>query len=226
MTRKPAPQPTEHRRRTQSERRTETVELLLDATIATIAELGYHRATTAEICARASVTQGALFHHFKSRVDLVLAALQQMTERRIVRYVEFAEGIRSGVGDPLDLLRMVGLLARDEVAAVWAEITVAARTDPELRERIAEAIETRWTLIRAAAGTFPGLAVMDPLQREVWLQLLRGTIEFSPLIEPLQPDGAGEALDERRNRALLALAGHLGARFTAPDDHQSERAFQ
>jgi AcrR family transcriptional regulator len=215
MTRQPAPQTSEHHRRTQSERRAETVELLLDATIATIAELGYHRATTAEICARAGVTQGALFHHFKARVDLVLAALQQMTEQRIARYVEFAEGIRAGSGDPLDLLRMVGLLARDDVAAVWAEITVAARTDPELRERVAQAIETRWALIRAAAGTFPGLAVMEPLERDVWLQLLRGTIEFSPLIEPLQPDGDGEELDERRNRALLALAGHLGARFPA-----------
>lgn len=216
MTPQPAPEPSEHRRRTQSERRAETVELLLDATIATIAELGYHRATTSEICARAGVTQGALFHHFKSRLDLVLASLQQMTDRRIARYVEFAEGIRAGAGDPLDLLRMVGLLARDEVAAVWAEITVAARTDPELRERVAEAIETRWTLIRAAAATFPGLAVMEPHQRDVWLQLLRGTIEFSPLIEPVRPGDHGEEFDERRNRALLALAGHLGGRFSTP----------
>ena len=75
MTRQPAPQSSEHPRRSQSERRAETIELLLDATIATIAELGYHRATTAEICARAGVTHGALFHHFETRIDLVLAAL-------------------------------------------------------------------------------------------------------------------------------------------------------
>jgi AcrR family transcriptional regulator len=216
MTQLPEPQSSEPTRRSQSERRTETIELLLDATIATIAELGYHRATTAEICARAGVTHGALFHHFDSRVDLVLAALQRMTEQRISQYVEYAEGVRTGAGDTLDLLRMVGLLARDDVATVWAEITVAARTDPELRERVEPAINARWTLIRAAAGAFPGLAVMEPLQRDVWLQLLRGTIELSPVIAPLQPDVDADELEERRNRALIALAGHLGGKFAAP----------
>ena len=133
----------------------------------------------------------------------MLAALERMTERRIARYVEFAEGVDAGGGDPLDLLRMVGQLARDDVATVWAEITVAARTDPELRERVEPAIDARWALIRAAAAAFPGLAVMEADRRDVWLQLMRGTIELAPLIEPVLPSGDDEELDERRNRALL-----------------------
>ena len=149
-----------------------------------------------------------------------------MTEQRISRYVEFAEGVRAGAGHPLDLLRMVGRLARDDVAIVWAEITVAARTDPELRERVESAINARWALIRAAAAAFPELAVMEPLQRDVWLQLLRGTIELSPLLTPLQPDGDTEEVDERRNRSLIALAGHLGRGSPRPDVNRSERAFQ
>ena len=53
--------------------------------------------------------QGALFHHFDTRIDLVLAALQRMTERRIARYVEFAEPTAAECGRPLDpCLRMVG----------------------------------------------------------------------------------------------------------------------
>ena len=140
-----------------------------------------------------------------------------MTEQRIARYVEFAEGVQAGAGDPLDLLRMVGRLARDDVADVWAEITVAARTDPELRERVEPAIDARWALIRAAAAAFPGLAVMEPLQRDVWLQLFRGTIELSPLIDTAATRRrAPRSVDERRNRALIALAGHLGARFATP----------
>ena len=209
----PAPQEGEHRRRSQSERSAETIEALLDATIATISELGYHRATTAEICARAGVTHGALFHHFTTRVDLVIASLQRMTEQRISRYVAFAEGVRGGAGDPLDLLRVVGQLARDDVAAVWAEITVAARTDPELRERVEPAINARWALIRAAADAFPGLAVMESHQRELWLQVVRGTIELAPLIEPVLPNGDDRQLEEGRHRALLALARHFGAQF-------------
>ncbi len=183
----------------------------------TIAELGYHRATTAEICARAGVTHGALFHHFKTRVDLVLAALQRMTERRISRYVEFAEEVQAGAGDPLDLLRMVGQLARDDVAIVWAEITVAARTDPELRDRVEPAIDARWALIRAAAAAFPGLAVMEPRRaRRVAAADARhdrtGTV-----------DRTAAAQRRRRGRSTSAATGrcspsprHLGARFAGP----------
>jgi AcrR family transcriptional regulator len=203
-------------RRTQAERRAETTEALLDATIEAIAELGYHGATTAEICARAGVTHGALFHHFETRIDLVLAALGRMTEQRVANYVEFAAG--HAAGKPIELLRTVWQLARDRVAIVWAELTIAARTDPELRARVQPALDARWALIRAAADAFPALAVMEPAARDVWLQLMRGTIELSPVIEPLLGDGdVGRIADgqERRDRALLALAEHLGARIPA-----------
>src|SRR5262245_4162736 len=137
---------TAERRRTQAERRAETTEALLDATIEAIAELGYHGATTAEICARAGVTHGALFHHFDTRVDLVLAALARLTERRIANYVEFAAQVHAA-GKPIELLRMVWQLARDRVAVVWAELTFAARTDPELRAHVQPALDARWALI-------------------------------------------------------------------------------
>jgi AcrR family transcriptional regulator len=209
----------EPRRRTQAERSAETTEALLDATIEAIAELGFHGATTAEICARAGVTHGALFHHFDTRIDLVLAALGRMTQRRIASYVEFADQVRAA-GQPIDLLRMVWRLARDEVAVVWAELTIAARTDPELRARVQPALEARWALIRGAAEAFPALAMMEPRRRDVWLQLMRGTIELAPVLEPVLGDGDGDeggapVGDEARNRALLALAEHLGARFPA-----------
>jgi AcrR family transcriptional regulator len=206
---------TNERRRTQGERRAETTEALLDATIETIAELGYHGATTAEICARAGVTHGALFHHFETRIDLVLGALGRMTEQRVANYVEFATQVEA-VGKPIDLLRMVWQLARDRIAIVWAELTIAARTDPELRARVKPALDARWALIRSAAEAFPALAVMEPTVREVWLQLMRGTIELSPVLEPLLGNGDASLIaerDERRNRALLALAEHLGARL-------------
>jgi AcrR family transcriptional regulator len=207
----------EPRRRTQAERSAETTEALLDATIEAIAEVGFHGATTAEICARAGVTDGALFHHFDTRIDLVLAALARTTERRIAGYVEFAAQVRAA-GQPIDLLRMVWRLARDEIAVVWAELTIAARTDPELRERVRPALEARWALIRSAAEAFPALAVMEPRDRDVWLQLMRGTIELTAVLEPVLGDGAegeAEADDEHRNQALMALAEHLGARFPA-----------
>ena len=200
-------------RRTQPERRADTIDALVDATIATIAELGYHRATTAAICARAGVTQGALFHHFETRIDLVVAALQRLTEQRIANYVQFAATLQRHQGDPRTLLRMVGTLARDDVALVWAELTLAARTDADLAARLKPAIGARWELIRSAAAAFSGLAAMPDANREVWLQLLRGTIELAPVVESLQVEGDPTRLSEGRNAALLTLAEHLGARL-------------
>ena len=69
---------------------------------------------------------------------------------------------------------------------MWAEITVAARTDPELRERVQPAIDARWALIRCRRSGVPW-ARRDGVRphRDVWLQLMRGTIELAPLLEPL-----------------------------------------
>ena len=63
------------------------------------------------------------------------------------------------------------------------------------------------------AAAFSGLATMPDANREVWLQLLRGTIELAPVVESLQVEGDPTRLSEGRNAALLALAEHLGARL-------------
>jgi hypothetical protein len=56
---------------------------------------------------------------------------------------------------------------------------------------------------------------MEARPRDTWLQLMRGTIELSPVIEPVIGVGDQAERDVRLNRALLDLATHLGARFTA-----------
>src|ERR1700712_2304018 len=70
-------------RRTQVQRREETRAKLLDAVIACVDEFGYAGATTRRIADRAGVSMGAVTHHFPYRVDLVAAAVEELTERRI-----------------------------------------------------------------------------------------------------------------------------------------------
>ena len=48
---------------------------LLDATLQVIRTKGYMASTIDDICAVAGVTKGSFFHHFKGKVDLVLAAI-------------------------------------------------------------------------------------------------------------------------------------------------------
>lgn len=63
------PQP----RPTQEQRSEATRERLILATIDCIAEKGYAGASTAEISERAGVSSGARVHHFKAKLDLVIA---------------------------------------------------------------------------------------------------------------------------------------------------------
>jgi AcrR family transcriptional regulator len=49
-------------------------QLILDAALATFAKMGFEQTTTADICTRAGVSNGALFHHFPTK-DAIAEAL-------------------------------------------------------------------------------------------------------------------------------------------------------
>ena len=49
---------------------------LLDAALQVIRAKGYASTTVDDICRQASVTKGSFFHHFKSKDELALAAVE------------------------------------------------------------------------------------------------------------------------------------------------------
>jgi TetR/AcrR family transcriptional repressor of nem operon len=55
----------------------ETRQILLAAATARFREAGYVASSVEDICNAAGVSKGAFFHHFKSKEDLALAALEQ-----------------------------------------------------------------------------------------------------------------------------------------------------
>src|SRR4030081_3192822 len=61
--------PAVKRHRTQAERSEHTRELLLDATIDCLVEVGYARTTVHEICLRAGLSRGAQQHHFTTKAE-------------------------------------------------------------------------------------------------------------------------------------------------------------
>ena len=64
--------------RTQQQRREETIARLLDASIDTIIEVGYARATAKVITQRAQVSDGALFRHFATMGDFMAATAHEV----------------------------------------------------------------------------------------------------------------------------------------------------
>jgi AcrR family transcriptional regulator len=69
--------------RTQAERRATTRSELLAAAEELIAERGFAHASLADIAAAAGVSKGAIYHHFQSKDDLLMALLDQHFEQRM-----------------------------------------------------------------------------------------------------------------------------------------------
>jgi AcrR family transcriptional regulator len=124
-----------HKRKTQA-RSLDTRRRLLDATLDTIVEVGLPRASTPKINRRAGVSNGAQQHHYPARSDLLVAALEDATDRftdRLDRHIgELAVG-----GDVLiQLLQLIASTAPEyeRYRLCWVEAMVAARTDAELAD--------------------------------------------------------------------------------------------
>lgn len=56
--------------------------MILDAAVAVLVEVGYAGATTLRIQEYAGVSRGRLLHHFRSRDDLLVAAVRHLTGAR------------------------------------------------------------------------------------------------------------------------------------------------
>ncbi|KZM75246.1 hypothetical protein AWN90_17700 [Nocardia terpenica] len=148
-------------RRTQQQRREATIAKLVDAAIDTIIEDGYYRTTIAAICGRAGVSAGALFRHFESRLALIAVVAEEISRRILAE----ADGVLAVPRDERapqveSALRLLAGLAGSPLVDAWHEMMVAARTDRELRERIAPALPRFYDgiLVRAKAlGALDGL---------------------------------------------------------------------
>jgi TetR/AcrR family transcriptional regulator, transcriptional repressor for nem operon len=74
---------------------------LLDATLKVVRAKGYTAARIEDVCAEAGLTKGSFFHHFKSKEDLVLAAVAHWGAQTTGF---FADAPYHAPDDPLDRL--------------------------------------------------------------------------------------------------------------------------
>ena len=123
-------------RRTQAARRAATCARLLDATVACLAELGYARTSTTEIVRRAGVSRGAQVHHFPTKADLVASAVEHVFERRIEEFRAAFVRVPDGAHKAVAAIDLLWPMFDGHTFDAWLELAVAARTDPELRERL------------------------------------------------------------------------------------------
>ncbi len=117
------------RRKTQAERRAETHAALLDATIESLVTFGYAQTTTGRIAELAGVSRGAQIPYFRTRAEMVGAAVARLAEERVKAvHDRFARG-------PVSLEEALDVLWEEHQGPVFKaslELWVASRTDAEL----------------------------------------------------------------------------------------------
>jgi AcrR family transcriptional regulator len=194
---------TERERRTQSERREATRLALLDATTDCLVEVGYARTTTRRVAARASVTPGALQHHFTSKAELLRATVSHIRTRwagEILSYRPDAESLR---GRHEQLLDRMWSLYRGPLFKAMLELSVGVRTDPELAGPLAGAHEE---LIRMTAAGIPILYPEHADRSEMLPLVLTGQATMRGLVLIGHTgDGDPDALWPGTRAHILAL---------------------
>jgi AcrR family transcriptional regulator len=127
---------TEALREPQQDRSRATRQKLLVAAVESLAEVGYAATTVAVVAARAGVSRGAAQHHFPTRADLFAAAVEYMTEVRLMEIREQASRLPSGSGRTEAIVGMLADVYTGPLFRAALHLWVAASTEEPLRQQI------------------------------------------------------------------------------------------
>ena len=205
---------------------------LLEATVDCLVELGWAGTTTTVVSERAGVSRGAQLHHFPSKQELVVAAVEHLSERRREVMAESAANLPKN-GRTRAIL---DVLAQQFVSPVFyaaLELWVAARSDAELRKAVAP-LERR--VGRETHAFALQLLACRRVGRQQPRALVQGTLDLLRglgLASALSDDSRRRAADPRRlghrpRRPSWTLRGWSGherpARLRHRRPHGRERA--
>ena len=110
---------------------------LLEACVDCLVEQGFAGTSTTLVSERAGVSRGAQLHHFPTKNDLVVAAVEHLTEVRGAELAAAASRLPSGPRRTRAVLQMLGDHFASPVFTAALELWVAARTDPVLLAAVA-----------------------------------------------------------------------------------------
>lgn len=188
--------------RTQQQRREETVARLLQASIDTIIEVGYARASAAVITKRAGVSVGALFRHFETMGDFMAATAYEVLRRQLETFTKQVAEIpadRPALPAALTVLRDI---TAGSTNAVLYELMVAARTDEKLKETLQNVLGQYSAKIHDAARALPGAESFPEETFPVIVALMTNVFDGAAIVRGVLPQ---PELEEQRIPMLTAL---------------------
>ena len=200
---------TETARRTQAERRATTRTALLDAAIQCLIEDGYSGLTTRKVADRAGVSQGTQMHYFPTRARFVADAVRHLAFKLAAELREDdTRHPRSDRGRLELMLDRTWEMHTGPVFQATMELWVAARTDPEIRDAMAEVARDVTRMIATGASEmFPEL-MSRPAAREV-LEMGLATMRGLAMLRFTSDEADVERRWRRARERLLELYAAL-----------------
>ena len=188
--------------RTQQQRREETVGRLLEASITSIVEVGYARASAAVITKRAGVSVGALFRHFETMSDFMAATASEVLRRQVESFTKQVAEIpadRPALEAALTILRDI---TASSTNAVLYELMIAARTDEKLNAHLRDVLAQYTAKILDAARALPGADAIGSEMFPVLVALLTNVFDGAAIVRGIFPE---PDIEEQRIALLSTL---------------------
>lgn len=175
------------RTRPQQERSVATRARILDAAVEALVAEGYAGATTTRIQELAQVSRGRLLHHFPSRDELLIAAVNHLATARF-------EGMMIGREWPsshLDRIEaaVLTMWSTYQQPYFWAstELWLASRHNPRLAEVLLPNERMLRGVIKDAVRTFFGDELASRAQFSALIQLLLSSMRGAAISYALVP---------------------------------------
>src|ERR1700753_2115463 len=114
-----------HARRSNVQRTVEMKNRLLSATIDVLLKRGYTDLTTREVAARAACSRGAFQHHFRTKEELVLAAVEHLFDERTAQFRDAFGKVPADADRPAVALDLLWRILGGDSFYAWLELAVA-----------------------------------------------------------------------------------------------------
>ncbi|NDU75512.1 TetR family transcriptional regulator [Actinomadura sp. DSM 109109] len=119
-----------------------TRQRLLEAAVDCLASVGWAGTTVAVVAERAGVSRGAAQHHFRTREELVTAAVEYGSEVRMAQMRERLDGLAGDRPSTREILAVLGEMYTSPLFRAALQLWVAASSDEQLRAQVLP-LETR-----------------------------------------------------------------------------------
>jgi AcrR family transcriptional regulator len=190
---------------------------ILDAAAHCFAEHGFHATSTAQICERAAMSPGNLFHYYASKADIIEALVASDTDdlRSRMQAASAAPDARQALREWVD--GQLALYQDPVFVRLGMEVLAEAVRNPRVHALVmANEAERKTGLLTLLEAVWMGQAAPQPLaaMADVLLLLLDGVFSRSVVDPAFGARAAADLLGEAVERSLpsAALAGNRAPR--------------